>query len=69
MQVGGVGFIVVVYQAASGCSSWDSKSLISCNDSGGRFFFFVVFGVRFVVGLVRWVVCGTGVVLIVAENK
>ena len=69
MHVGGVGlvgFFVVVYQAASGCSSCDSKSLISCNVSGGRLFV-VGFGVVVVACVVLWVVGGGWVTLIVAR--
>ncbi len=50
-----MGFLVVVYQFASGCSSWDSKSLISWRDSGGLWGFLAGFGV---------VVVGFGVVVV-----
>ena len=62
MHVGGVGrlgFFVVEYQAASGCSSWDSKSLISCSDSGGLWGFLV----GFVVGVVDVLLVGGCVVV------
>ena len=71
MHVGGVGlvgFFVVVYQAASGCNSCDSKSLISCKVSGGRFFV-VGFRVVVVACVVLWVVGGGWVTLMVAVSK